>query len=133
LLSPGADLLFSRLLYKNLKIKIYRTIILPVVWYGCETWSLTMGEKRRLRVFQIRVLRRLFGPKMDEVTEEWRKLHNAELNDLYPSSNTAQVIKAKRMRWAWYVARMGEKRGVYRDLVGKCEGKRTLGRPMRRW
>jgi len=132
LLSSGADLLFSRLLYKNLKIKIYRTIILPVVLYGCETWSLTMREERRLRVFQSRVLRRLFGPKMDEVTEKWRKLHNAELNDLYPSPSTVRVIKARRMRWTWHVARMGEKRGVYRDMVGKCEGKRTFGRPMRR-
>ena len=71
------------LLSKNLKIKIYRTIILPVVSYGCETWSLILREERRLRVFEIRVLRRVFGPKRDEVTGEWRKLHNEELNDLY--------------------------------------------------
>ena len=77
------NLLSSRLLSKNLKIKIYRTIILPVVLYGCETWSLTLREERRLRVFDNRVLRRVFGPKRDEVTGEWRKLHNEELNDLY--------------------------------------------------
>ena len=77
------NLLSSRLLSKNLKIKIYRTIILPVVLYGCETWSLT------LRLFEIRVLRRVFGPKRDEVTGEWRKLHNEELNDLYSLPNCA--------------------------------------------
>ena len=76
------NLLSSRLLSKNLKIKIYRIIILPVVLYGCETWSLTLREERRLRVFENRVLRRVFGPKRDEVTGEWRKLHNEELNDL---------------------------------------------------
>jgi len=76
------NLLSSRLLSKKLKIKIYRTIILPFVLYGCETWSLTLREERRLRVFQNRVLRRVFGPKMDEVTGEWRKLHNDELSDL---------------------------------------------------
>ena len=76
------NLLSSRLLSKNLKIKIYRTIILPVVLYGCETWSLTLREERRLRVSENRVLRKVFGPKRDEVTGEWRKLHNEELNDL---------------------------------------------------
>ena len=75
------NLLSSRLLSKNLKIKIYRTIILPVVLYGCETWSLTLREERKLRVFENRVLRRVFGPKRDEVTGEWRKLHNEELRD----------------------------------------------------
>ena len=78
------NLLSSCLLTKNLKIKIYRTIILPVVWYGCETWSLTLREEYRLRVTEKRVLRRIFGPKRDEVTGEWRKLHNEELNVLYP-------------------------------------------------
>ena len=76
------NLLSSRLLSKNLKIKIYRTIILPVVLYGCETWLLTLREERRLRVFENRVLRRVFGPKRDGVTGEWRKLHNEEMNDL---------------------------------------------------
>ena len=81
-------LLSSRLLSKNLKIKIYRTIILPVVLYGCEIWSLTLREERRLRVFENGVLRRIFGPKGDEVTGEWRKLHNEELKGLYSSPNT---------------------------------------------
>ena len=76
------NLLSSSLLSKNLKIKVYRTIILPVVLYGCETWSLILREERRLRMFESRVLRRVFGPKRDEVTGEWRKLHNEELSDL---------------------------------------------------
>ena len=122
------NLLSSRLLSKNLKIKIYRTIILPVVLYGCETRSLTLREKRRLRVFENRVLRKVFGPKRDEVTGEWRKLHNEELNDLYSVPNIVRVVKSRRMRWAWHVARMGEDRGVHRVLVGKPEGKRPLGR-----
>jgi len=83
---------------KNIKIKIYRTIILPVVLYGCETWLLTLRGKRRLRVFESRTLRRMFGPKRDEVTREWRKLHNGELNDLYCSPNIVRVIKSRRMR-----------------------------------
>jgi hypothetical protein len=86
--------LSSRLLSKNLKIKIYRTIILPVVFYGCETWSLTLREERRLRVFGNKVLRRVFGPKWDEVTGEWRKLHNEELNDLYFLPNIVWVVKS---------------------------------------
>jgi len=81
--------------------------MLPVVLYGCETWLLTLIDERRLRVFENRVLRKIFGPKRDEVTEEWRKLHNEELNVLYPSPNIARVIKSRRMRWAGHVARMG--------------------------
>jgi len=96
------------LLSKNLKIKMYRTIILPVVLYGCETWSLTLREERRLRMFENRVLRRVFGPKREEVTGEWRKLHNEELNDLYSLPNIMRVVKSRRMRWAGHVARMGE-------------------------
>ena len=95
------------MLSKNVKIKIYRTVILSVVLYGCETWSLTLREKRRLRVFENRVLRRIFGPKRDEVTGEWRKLHNEELNDLYCSPDSLRVIKSRGIRWARHVARMG--------------------------
>ena len=123
----------SRLLSKNLKIKIYRTIILPVVLYGCETWSLTLREERKLRAFENMVLRRIFGPRRDEVTGECRRLHNEELNDLYSSPNIVRVIKSRRMRWAGHVARMGEERGGYRVLVRKPGGKRPLGRPRRRW
>jgi len=101
------NILSSSLLSKNLKIKIYRTIILPVILYGCETWSLTLRKECRLRVFENRVLRRIFGLKRYEVTGEWRKQHNEELNDLYCLPNTVRVIKSKRMRWAEHVARMG--------------------------
>ena len=100
------NLLSSSLLHKKLKIKIYRTIILPVVLYGCEIWSLTLREERRLRVFENRVLRGVFGPKRDEVTGEWRKLHN-ELSDLYSLPNIVRVVKLRRMRWAGHVARIG--------------------------
>jgi len=126
------NLLSSRLLPKNLKIKIYRTIIFPVVLYGCEAWSLTLREERKLRVFENMVLRRIFGPRRDEVTGEWRRLHKKELNDLYSSPNIVRVIKSRRMRWAGHVARLGEERGLYRVLVRKPEGKRPLGRPRRR-
>jgi hypothetical protein len=125
--------LSSRLLSKNLKIKIYRTIILPVVLYGCETWSLTLREERKLRLFENNVLKRIFGPRRDEVTGDWRRLHNEELNDLYSSPNVVRVIKSRRMRWAGHVARMAEERGVYRVLMGKPEGRRPVGRPRRRW
>jgi hypothetical protein len=105
------NLLFSRLLSKNLKIKIHRIIILPVVLYGCETWSLTLRGERKLRVFENMMLRRIFRPRRDEVTGEWRRLHNEELNDLYCSPNIVRVIKWRKMRWAGRVARMGEERG----------------------
>ena len=91
-----------------------------------------MREERKLRVFENMVLRRIFGPRRDEGTGEWRRLHNEELSDLYSSPNIVRVIKSRRMRWAGHVARMGEERGVYRVLVGKQEGKRPLGRPRRR-
>ena len=104
-----------------------------MVLYGCETSSLTLREERRLRVFENRVLRKVFGPKRDEATGEWRKLHYEKLNDLYSLPNIVRVVKPRRMRWAGYVARMGEDRGVQRVLVGKPEENRPLGRPRRRW
>jgi hypothetical protein len=104
-----------------------------VVLYGCETWSLTVREEHKLRVFENRVLRRIFGPKRDGVTGGWRKLHSEELHNLYSSSSRIRIIKSMRVRLAGHVARMGEKRNVYRLLVGKPEGKRPLGRPRRRW
>jgi len=99
------------LLPKKLKIKIYRTIILPLVLYGCETWSLTRREERKLRMFENMVLRRIFGPRRDEVTGECRRLHNEELNDFYSSPNIVRVIKSRRMRWAGHVARINKERG----------------------
>ena len=108
------NLLSSSLLSKNLRI-------------------MTLREKRRLRVFENRALRKVFGPKSDEVKGEWRKLHNEELRDLYSLPNIVRVAKSRRMIWAGHVARMGEGRGVHRVLVGKPEGKRPLGRPRRRW
>jgi hypothetical protein len=120
------------LLSKNVKIKIHITVILVVVFYGCETWSLTLREERRPGVFANRVLRRIFEPMRDEVTGEWRKLHNEELNDLYFSPSIVRVIKP-RIRWAGQVARVWDRTGVYRILVGKPEGKRQLGKPRHRW
>jgi hypothetical protein len=101
--------------------------------YGCETWSLTLREEHRLRVFKNKVLRRIFGPKRNEVTGGWRKLHSEELHDLYSSPSIIRIIKSWRMRLAGHVARMREKRNAYRLLVGKPEGKRPLGRPRHRW
>jgi hypothetical protein len=127
------SLLPSRLLSRNVKVKIYKTIILPVVFCGCETWSFTLRDEHRLRVFENRVLRRIFGPKRDEVTGEWRKLHNEKFHNLYSSPDIIWQVKSRRKRWAGHVARMGEERKVYKVLVGKPEGKRPLGRPRRRW
>jgi hypothetical protein len=127
------NLLSSHLLSRNVKIKICKTIILPVVLYGCETLSLTLMEEHRLRVFKNKVLRRIFGPKRDEVTGGWRKLHNEELRGLYSSPSIIRVIKARRMRWAGHVARMGDVRGAYNILVGRRDGRRPLGRPRSRW
>jgi hypothetical protein len=95
-----------------------------VVLHGCETLSLTLREDNRLR--------KIFGPKRDEVIGGWRKLHNEELHNLYCSPSLIRIIKSRRMRWAGHVARMGEKRNAYRILVGKPEGRRPLGRPRRR-
>jgi hypothetical protein len=121
------------LLSKNLKIRIYNTIILPVVLYGYETWSFTVREEHRLEVYENRVLRRTFRPKRGEVTGEWRKLCNEGLHDLYSSPGIIRIIKARRMKWAGLVARMGEKRNAYRLLMEKPKGRWALGRPRRRW
>jgi hypothetical protein len=125
------SLLSSRLLSRNVKLKIYKTIILPVL-YGCETWSLTLREEHRLRVFENRVLRKMFGSKRGEVTGEGRKLHNEELYNLYSSPDIIRQIKSRRMSWAGHVVRRGEERKV-QGFGGEREGKRPLGRPRRRW
>jgi hypothetical protein len=104
---------------------------LPVVSYGCETWSLTLREERKLRLFENRVLRRIFGPKRHEITLQWRK-NCEELNDLYSSSNVVRLITPRRMRWERHVERMGERRHANRILVEEHEGQRPLGRPRRR-
>jgi hypothetical protein len=116
------------LLSKNLKIKIYKTIILPVVLYGCEAWLLTFREKRRLRVFEIRVLRSLFGPKGDEVTGEWRRALCSVLRTKCYSGKQIKKTEIGRS-----VVRMGERRDAYRALLGKPERRRPLGRPRRSW
>jgi hypothetical protein len=109
---------------------MYKTIILPVVLYACETLSLTLREEHRLRVSENRVLKRILGPKRDEVRSDWK---NEKLHNLYSSPNIIRMIKSRMTRWAGHVARMGEKRNAYRIVVGKPEGKRPLGRPRRRW
>ena len=126
-------LLSFSFLSKNLNIKIHKTIILPVILYGCETWSLTLREENRLRMFENKVLRRIFGPKRDMVTGGWRKLHNEKLNNLYTSTNIVWVIKLRRISWAGHVAHKGERRDINRVLVGKPDGERPLGRLRRRW
>jgi hypothetical protein len=105
------NLVFSSVVEKSTN-RIYKTIILPVVLYGCETCTLTIRQKQRLRVFENRVLRRVFGPKRDEVIGEWRKLHNEKLCDLYSSKSIIRMIKSRTMRWAWNVARR-ERRGTH--------------------
>ena len=123
--------MFSRLI-RIWKIKIYKTIVLPVVLYDCEAWSLTLKEERRLRVFESRILRQIFGPKMDE-NGEWRRLHNEKLHSLYRSPNVFRVIKSRRLRWTGHVARMEEARGALKILTCPPAGKRPLGRPRRGW
>ena len=108
---------------------MYIIIILPVVLYGCETWPLTLREERRLRVFENRVLRRIFELNRDEVTGEWRKLHNEELNDLYSAPSIAREINSRRMRWAGHVARMGERRGACRIWWGNLRERDHLENP----
>jgi hypothetical protein len=117
------SLLSSRLLSTNVNVNTHKTIILPVVLYGCETWSLTLREEHRLRMFENRVLRRIFGPKRDEVTGEWRKLHNEELHILYSSPNIIRQIKSRRIRWAGHVACMGEE--CVQGFDGKAKRKET--------
>jgi hypothetical protein len=112
------SLLSSLLLSRNLKVKMNKTIIPPVVLYVCETWFLTLREEHRLRMFENRVLRRIFGPKRDEGMGEWRKLHNGEFHNLYSSADIIRQIKSRRMRWAGHVACMGEGRNVYKVLEG---------------
>jgi hypothetical protein len=123
------SLLSSRLLSRNLKVKIYKTIILPVFLYGCETWSITSREKHRLKVFENRVLSRIFGPTRDEVTEEWRKLNSVELHNLYSSPNIIRQNKSRRMGWAGHVARLG---GTCTGFGGKAQRKKQLEKPRRR-
>jgi hypothetical protein len=112
--------LFSCLLSRNIKVKIYKIIILPVVLYGCETWSLTLREEHRLRTFENRVLRRIFGPKKDEVMGEWRKLHNGEVHNFCSLPDIIRQIKSRRMRLAVHVACMGAWRNVYTVFGGKA-------------
>jgi hypothetical protein len=114
----------------SLKIKMHRTIILPIVLYGCETWSLTLREERRIKVFKNRVLRRVFGPKGDEVTGEFRKLHNEELSVLFSLPNIVRVVKSRRMRWAGHVARMYTW-SCWGDL--DVDGRIILRRIFRKW
>jgi hypothetical protein len=109
---------------RETKLHIHTTYLVKLSFY--------VGEEHRLRVFENRVVRKIFGPKREE-DGSWRKLHNDELHSLYSSPNIARVIKSRRMRWTGHVARMGEGRGVYKVLVGRSEGKRPLGRPRRRW
>jgi hypothetical protein len=127
------NLLSSHLMSKNVKVRIFEIIILPVVLYGCESWSLTVREEHKLRVFENRVLRIIFGLKRDGVTEGLRKVHNEDLHNLYSLPSIIRIIKSRRMRWVRHVAQMGEKRNVYRLLVEKPEGKRPIGRLRRRW
>ena len=118
---------------KIVKIKTYSTIILPLVLYGYETWSLTFREEHRLRMYENRVLRRIFGPKREEVTEEGRRLHNVKFHDLFASPNVILMIKLRRMRWNGHVVYMAERTGAYSVLVMGPEGKSPLGRPRHRW
>ena len=100
-------LLTSRLISRKLKLKIYRTVILPVILYGCESWSTTLADEHKLRVFENKVLRKIYGPKRDEMTGEWRRLHNEELHGLYDSPDVVRIMKSQRLRWAGHVAWMG--------------------------
>jgi len=124
-------LLTSRLISSKLKLKIYGTVILPVILYGCESWSTTLADEHKLRVFENKILRKIYGPKRDETTGEWRRLHNEGLHGLYDSPDVVKVMKSRRLRWASHV--VGGKRRLYSILVGGPDGKSPLGRPRRRW
>jgi hypothetical protein len=119
----------SNFLSKNIKIKIYSTIIFPVVLYGCETRSLTLREEHRQRVYENRVLRKTFAPKRDEVTGEWRKLHNEELNDMYCSPQFGSGDKDEKNGMGGTCSAYGERRGLCKVLLEKHEGKGPLERP----
>jgi hypothetical protein len=117
----------------NVSARPYKITGTIMVAYGCETWSITLKEEHRLRMFENRVLRRIFWPKRDEVTGEWSKLYNEELYNLYSSPDIIRQIKSRQMRWAGHAERVGEETKLCKVLVGKPEGKRPLGRPRRRW
>jgi hypothetical protein len=126
------NLLSSTLVSKNLKTRVYRTIILPVL-YGCETWCVTLRDEHRLRVFENRVLRRMFRFNRDGVTAEWRRLHDEKLYSLCCTLNISRVIKSRKMKWAGHVGRMGDRSGACRVLVWRPDRRRPLGRPRHRW
>jgi hypothetical protein len=123
------NFLSSHLLFKNIKIRIQKTAILPLVLYEGEPWSLTVTEEQRLKLCENRALRCTFGPERNDVMAGWRKLHNKELRDLYSSPSIIRMLKSRRMRWADHAAQIGEETKMSRLLVGKPEGKRPLGRP----
>jgi hypothetical protein len=113
--------------------QLYKTIILSIVLYGCETWSFTLREEQRLRVFENRVPRRILGPERGEATGELRKLHSGELRNFYSSRNISRQIKSRRTSWVGHVAHMGEERKMYKVLAGRSDGKRRLGKLRHRW
>jgi hypothetical protein len=126
LLSFGAEYFVFKFAIQNIlvKIKIHRTVFLPVVCYGCETWPLTLRDEHRLRMSAKWVLRKIFGSKSDEITEKWRKLHKEELYDLYFSPDIFWVVKSRRMRSTGHVAHMRQRDSAYKALVERLEGKR---------
>jgi hypothetical protein len=126
------NFLSSRLRSKNIKVRIYKIVILSAILYGCATFCLTLRDTHRLRLFENRMLRRMCGAKRDEETGGWRKLHNQELHNFYSSTGIIRMIKSRKMRWAGHVTRIGEKRIACIILVGKPEGRRPLEKPRRR-
>jgi hypothetical protein len=133
LLSCGAYLFSSKFSIQKRKIEICRTVILPVVLYRCKTWSVTLREEHRLRVFENRVLREIFGRERDEATREWKRLYNQKLHDLYSSQNIFWVIKSSRIRCPRHVAHRQGRKSACRVLVGRHDGKRPLGARRLRW